>query len=335
MARIYTRVHRLLRLIAAIQSRRDLNVAALARLCETHERTIYRDIDTLNASGIPCAYDKEKRGYRLAPGFFMPPVEFTFEEAMAIVALLEEVGDGKQIPFLGIAARAAEKLRSQLPSGVLDAFEPINDLIHIDLARSANDDSARDVYEDFQDAIARRRIVLCEYDSIKPHRGDSNPDTFEFRPYALWFCQRAWYVVGHHGGRGEVRRLKLNRFTSVQITDRPFAIPDDFDLHADLGNAWRMIRGDVTYHVSIRFEPSFADTASETRWHPTQQEEWDSETRAVTLRFTVDGLDEIVWWVLGYGPNATVLEPPELAERVRALAQATAERYVKKDQKSH
>jgi proteasome accessory factor B len=132
-----------------------------------------------------------------------------------------------------------------------------------------------------------------------------------------------------------VRRLKLNRFTSVQVTYRPFAIPDSFDLHADLGNAWRMIRGDITYHVAVQFEPSFADTASETRWHPTQQEDWNIETGAVTLRFIVDGVDEIVWWVLGYGPNATVLEPPELAERVRALAQATAERYAKKDEKSH
>jgi hypothetical protein len=41
----------------------------------------------------------------------------------------------------------------------------------------------------------------------------------------------------------------------------------------------------------------------------------------------VDGLDEIVWWVLGYGPGATVIEPPELIERVRELAHATAERY--------
>ena len=106
------------------------------------ERSI-ANIDTLNASGIPCAYDKETGGYRLAPGFFMPPVEFTFEEAMAIVALLEEVGDGRQIPFLGVASRAAEKLRLQLPSSVLDAVEPIDDHIHIDLARSAGDDSAR------------------------------------------------------------------------------------------------------------------------------------------------------------------------------------------------
>jgi proteasome accessory factor B len=259
----------------------------------------------------------------------MPPVELTFEEAMAIVALLEEVGDGAQIPFLGAAARAAEKLRSQLPAAVLDSVEPIDGRVHIDLARSSGDDSCRDVYDDIRDAIARRRILHCTYESAKRGRDRDDDEKFELRPYALWFCQRAWYVVGHHGGRDAVRRLKLNRFTSVHVTDRPFAIPDDFDLHADLGLAWRMIRGAQRYRVVVRFEPGFADAASETRWHPTQEEEWDYAAGTVTLRFTVDGLDEIVWWVLGYGPGATVVEPPELAEKVRTLAEATAERYAR------
>lgn len=334
MGRIYTRVHRLLRLVATIQSKRGLDATDLARLCEVHERTIYRDIDTLNASGVPCSFDAESRGYRVASGFFMPPVELTFEEAMAIVALLEEVGDGTQIPFVGAAARAAEKLRSQLPAAVLDAVEPTDGHVHIDLARSSADDSCRDVFEQVREAIGSRRILLCTYDAAKQAKGcdgieatDGPDPEFELRPYSLWFCQRAWYVVGLHGGRGALRRLKLNRFTSIHVTDRPFAIPDEFDLREDLGLAWRMIRGDTRHRVAIRFEPPFADAASETRWHPTQEEEWDHDAGTVTLRFTVDGLDEIVWWVLGYGPGATVLEPAELVDKVRDLATATVKRY--------
>jgi predicted DNA-binding transcriptional regulator YafY len=219
-----------------------------------------------------------------------------------------------------------EKLRSQLPVAVRDSIEPVNGRLHVDLARSSADDSCRDVYDDLRDAIVRRRIVVCTYDGANP-QGDVDQNPFEVRPYALWFCQRAWYVVGHHGGRDAVRRLKLNRFTSIRVTDRTYAIPDDFDLREDLGLAWRMIRGAKRYRVAIRFEPAFADTASETRWHPTQEEEWDHDGGTVTLRFQVDGLDEIVWWVLGYGPGATVIEPPELIERVRELAHATAERY--------
>jgi proteasome accessory factor B len=334
MGRNYTRIHRLLRLIAAIHSRRNLNAADLARLCEVHQRTVYRDLETLNASGVPCALDPETNGYRIKGGFFMPPVELTFEEAMAVVALLEEIGDGVQVPHFNAASRAAEKLRAQLPAAVLEKIEPLDDRLSIDLARAAADDSTGDVYDDMRTAITRRRITICSYEPARLAAGNDGcgddlppEEEFEFSPYALWFCQRAWYAVGHHAGRNAIRRLKLNRFTSVRITDRPFAIPDDFDLRAELGNAWRMMRGQKRYDIAVRFEPAFADAASETRWHPTQEEQWDTDTGRVTLRFSIDGLDEIVWWVLGYGPGATVLEPPELIDRVRELAQATASLY--------
>jgi proteasome accessory factor B len=316
-------------LISAIQSKRGLNAGDLAKLCEIHERTVYRDIDTLNASGVPCAFDSETNGYRIRPGFFMPPVELTFEEAMALVAVLDGVARDGQLPFLGVAARAGEKVRSQLPPAVLEAIEPLDDHVRIDLPATMADESCRDVYDEVRDAIARRRMLRCVYEAVHSREAPAAADVgaeFDFHPYVLWYCQRAWYAVGHHGGRGEVRRLKLNRFTAVRPTDRPYMIPDGFDPRQDLGNAWRMIRG-PRHRVAVRFTPAFADNASETRWHPTQEEQLEADG-SVTLTFTVDGLDEIVWWVLGYGPGAKVLEPPELIERVRKLAQETVQQYM-------
>jgi predicted DNA-binding transcriptional regulator YafY len=190
------------------------------------------------------------------------------------------------------------------------------------------DESCRDVYDLVRTAIATRRTLRCTYDAVHSQHDDASEaaEEFELRPYALWYCNRAWYAVGHHGGRSQLRRLKLNRFTSIRLTDHPYLPPDKFDPREDLALAWRMIRGDTRHTVRICFEPDFADNASETRWHCSQQETWDEDGR-VTLSFTVDGLEEICWWVLSYGPGATVLEPPELIQRVRDLARATAERY--------
>ena len=86
--------------------------------------------------------------------------------------------------------------------------------------------------------------------------------------------------MGYHGQRKDVRKLKLNRFISVRNIDRPYVIPDKFDPRDDLGYAWRMIRGDKRYEVAVRFDPYFADNASETRWHRTQEEQWDDEGRS-------------------------------------------------------
>jgi predicted DNA-binding transcriptional regulator YafY len=326
VARLYTRVHRLLRLIEAIQARKGYRACDLARLCEVAERTVYADIDTLNASGIPCAFDKESNGYQIRPGFFMPPIELTFEEAMALTAVFEQIAGEGQVPFFGGVERAATKIRSQLPASMLEAIEPLDDRVRIDLPATMADESCRDVYDQVRTAIANCRALRCKYESL--HGGDAaDAEEFDFKPYCLWYCQRAFYAVGHHSGRGEVRRLKLNRFTSVAATDRPYMIPDHFDPKQDLGHAWRMIRGEKRHRVVIRFEPEFSNNASETRWHASQEEvEWD-EQRRVTLAFTVDGLEEVCWFILGYGPGATVLEPPELIEKVRDLAKATVRRY--------
>jgi predicted DNA-binding transcriptional regulator YafY len=55
--------------------------------------------------------------------------------------------------------------------------------------------------------------------------------------------------------------------------------------------------------------------------------EFDDERGVTRMRFTVDGLDEIVWWVLGMGPGCRVVQPQILADRVKELALATAGQY--------
>ncbi len=328
MGKRYTRVHRLLQIISLLQSKRGLKPADLSKLCETSLRTIYRDVVAINAAGIPCGMDDDTDGYTVGRGYFMPPVDLTTEEALALIGLIENCSRPANIPFMHTAARAVEKIRSQLPAKVIDQLQPLDQRVHIALARGMADDSPKDVYELMRHAIATKRALRCRYDSNKPN---DNPDRpFVFKPYILWYCQRAWYIVGQRDDRDGPRQLKLSRFTSVKPTDKPYFIPDDFNLAAELGHAWRMIRDNKCYDVVIRFKQPFAETVSETRWHPTQEEEWSEDRETVILRFNVDGLKEIVWWILGYGPGAEVLDPPELREKVRELLTEASALYVPK-----
>ncbi len=123
-----------------------------------------------------------------------------------------------------------------------------------------------------------------------------------------------------------MRKLKLNRFSRIELTDRPYAIPEDFTLDDHLGQAWRMIRGDQRYDVELWFDADFAENVSDTHWHPTQEIDWHDDG-SITFRCSVDGLDEIVWWVLSMGPHCTVRQPAELATQVRELAERTAANY--------
>jgi predicted DNA-binding transcriptional regulator YafY len=90
-----------------------------------------------------------------------------------------------------------------------------------------------------------------------------------------------------------------------------------------------MIRGPTSYDVVLRFDRRFAETIADTHWHPMQEIVWHRD-QSITFRCTVDGLDEIVWWVLSMGPHCRVKKPAELASRVHDLSRAMVKLYARR-----
>jgi len=80
--------------------------------------------------------------------------------------------------------------------------------------------------------------------------------------------------------------------------------------------------------VAIRFSKMVARNVAEVAWHKTQQTEFLPDG-TLEFRATVSGLNEISWWVLGYGDQAEVLKPPGLRRLVAERAARTAEQYGK------
>jgi len=323
----YSRIHRLLKIVTLIQSDSTWTADRLARECGVAVRTIYRDMKMLEGAGIPYFFDSDSGGYQVRRDFFMPPVQLTLDESLALIALGEHIGDREQIPLTKSAGRAIAKVRSQLPLQLREEIGKLEKHIAIRLTQAGPHYGIEDVYEEVRHAIARGRVLKCRYESIESnHRQHGRAEEFEFRPYALFFSQRAWYTVGQHGGHREVRCLKLNRFTAIEPTKERYQIPHDFTLDTHLGNAWRMIRGKKTYNVELWFDPEFAETISDTHWHATQEIDWQDDD-SIVFCCKVDGLEEILWWILSMGPHCVVRKPKALADRVRSLAQEMVDAY--------
>lgn len=319
----YARLHRVIKILSLIQGQTGWDVKRLAGECGVQPRTIYRDLNMLQGAGIPYFYDTKLRCYQVRRDYFMKPVDLTLDEALALVALGEHVGGAEQIPFTRAANRAVAKIRSQLPDTLRRELEGMDGRLSIKLAAATTADGTGDVYGRVRQAIATRRALRCRYDSVG---APSDNDPFIFKPYVLFFSQRAWYVIGHHGGRNALRCLKLNRFSEVALTDQAYTVPLSFSLKKHLGNAWRMIRGPRSYKVELVFSPEFAETIADTHWHDTQEHVWHDDG-SLTYRCTVDGLDEIVWWVLSMGPHCKVNAPKELALCVGDLARRVVALY--------
>ena len=143
-------------------------------------------------------------------------------------------------------------------------------------------------------------------------------------PYRLLFMGRAWYLIGLSSLHGEVRTLKLDRLVSAEVLDEPIEPDPEFDLDAHLGGAWQMIPEGQTYHVRLRFLPKVAGNVEEIAWHKTQRFTVLPDGSCL-FEADVDGLGEITWWILGYGDQVVVEDPPELRERIGQIGLRVAE----------
>ena len=118
------------------------------------------------------------------------------------------------------------------------------------------------------------------------------------------------------------KTFRVARFKSVRATEKPADIPADFNLRKHFGNAWSVFRGEQRYDIELEFEPDAAKIVTETIWHHTQKVKKQRGGR-VSMSFQVDGLDEILHWVLVWAGKVTAIKPDALREKLnQTLTQA-------------
>jgi len=310
-----SRLHRVLRLVTALQTGRVKSAAELARECAVSRRTIYRDLVLIDRAGIPFFYDAGAGGYQMHPTGLLPPINLGLDEAMALVLLASELGRTGQLPLFQPARDAAAKIETSLPLALRASLGSVLPRMALRAGPTARHNALQETFRLVQRSAAKRESLDAVYISFH----EAGQIRTRLDPYWLLFYERAWYVIGRSRRHDAVRTFKLGRFKDLQPTGETFDLPKGLTLEKHLGNAWRLMRGRPTSRVHLKFSPLVGPNVAEVLWHPTQQVRWHDDG-SVHFEATVDGLDEIVWWVLGYGPEVEVLSPPALRDRVASLA---------------
>jgi predicted DNA-binding transcriptional regulator YafY len=88
-----------------------------------------------------------------------------------------------------------------------------------------------------------------------------------------------------------------------------------FDVDEYFGRAWSMIPEGRLYNIKLRFLPKVAHNVTEVLWHETQLHQFQDDG-SVIMEFRIDGINEISWWILGYGDQVQVLAPKALKEKI-------------------
>jgi len=327
-----TRVHRLVRLITVLRSGRRYGADALAEEMEVSRRTIFRDLKALAEAGVPYYYDQSTEGYAIDRSFFLPAINFTLDEGLALLLATRKMIGQLPMPLFQQVSFAAMKVESNLPRALQEHCGSIMDRFEFRWPAVAEDHTLDERFHQLRIAIEQQRKVVMLYESLYD-AGNRTPlgKTIEtvVSPYRVIFIHRAWYLIGHSAFHSQVRTFKLSRITELKILEEMFADPE-FSLENYLGDAWVMIPEGRKYNVELVFSPKVSRNVAEVHWHRTQSCEF-LDDGSLRFRVTVDGLNEISWWIMGYGDQVKVVRPAQLKKMIIKAAENVVKSYRSSD----
>jgi proteasome accessory factor B len=310
--------------IALLRGPSSYNARRLAEHFGASIRNIYRDIAVLELAGVPVYYDAEfgtGGGYRIRSDWWFPHVGLTDKECLDL-AVLTRAAENRSIPLLEDVSSVRDKLLGTLPVKQQDLIRTATELYDVLGLQIADHSNCRSTMTALQTALLKHQQIEARYRS--PHQNKTVKLRLE--PQRIFLAGPAWYLAARDTKDAEVKLFRVARFQSVKVLNKPSVGDRAVSLRQLLGNAWCVYRGDRDWHVEIAFAPEVAELVAETRWHHTQELE-QRRDGSLIFRATVSGLNEVVWWVLGWGERATVLKPKELADEVQSHAQRVVSLY--------
>lgn len=295
------RTDRLLAMVLELQGREWTRGGELARRFEISLRTVYRDMLSLSESGVPII-SVPGRGYQLMPGYFLPPLHFTLEEASLLSFGLDAARGLFDAEYARAADTAAQKVRAALPESRRQDVDAVRQRVR--LVESAAPAPA--ALGTLRRAVLERRVVTFSY--TKP---DGPATSRRIQPQGLARVNGVWLLRSLDLGRAEARTFRVDRMQKVCLTaelfERAALPPPGPDLEP---RRTFVLRFPLASEQALSERPSFFQT----------QVRRTGADLLVTLQ--ARNTESILPWVLSWDAAARVLEPPDLRERLRAEARA-------------
>jgi predicted DNA-binding transcriptional regulator YafY len=223
---------RVLAVLELLQSHAQISGAELARRVEVDPRTLRRYIAMLEEMGIPITTEQGRYGgYRLVPGFKLPPMMFTDEEAQALsLGLIAARGLG-----LADAAPAIESVQAKLdrvlPSAPKRTIAALRESVAMQTGGPRANVDAKLLRVLSESAQSRRTSAL------RYRAADGALTSRDFDVYGLVFRAGRWYVIGHCHLRAGLRTLRLDRVAHAEVAPGAFVRPEGFDAAEYLSRA--------------------------------------------------------------------------------------------------
>jgi predicted DNA-binding transcriptional regulator YafY len=303
---------RLLELLELLQARPVATGGELAERLRVDARTVRRYVASLQDFGIPVEGQRGPAGgYRLRPGYKLPPLMLTDDEAAAVVLGLLAA---RRLGLVG-ADEAVEgalaKIHRVLPVRLRRQVEALETTLGFTLPDTLGAPVAGASVLLLADAIKLRRRVRTVYVTFEGETGER-----ELSPYGLVVHAGRWYLAAYDHGRRALRTFRVDRMRDPAATDRAAeARPDGFDAVAHVSAALASVPW--AWQVEVVLDLPLERAAERIPATLAELEQLDGRT---LLRMRVESLDWMARLLAGLDCAFTIRRPDELRASVRDLA---------------
>lgn len=215
---------RVLTVLELLQAREEVTGAELARRLEVSPRTVQRYVMKLQDLGIPVEGRRGVGGaYRLKPGFRLPPLMFTGEEALSLALGLRALRQLGLHTLTPAAEAASAKLTRTLPHDLREEMQALEHAVQLDDSPWVVSTDAA-ILSVLLRAVRASQVVEFAYTSNKGAGTRRRVNV-----YRVMHVDGRWYAAGWCQLRQELRSFRLDRIREVAVLDETFTPPDDFD----------------------------------------------------------------------------------------------------------
>lgn len=309
---------RIFKILNAIQARPGISAKELADVCETTERTIYRDLRLIDLIA-PITNEGYGKGYRFAGNFAIYPLNFTEQEALVFSMLPSVIDTSKLPPGFESAHDKVMATHFKEKSRHKDIIENIAEVIQMGTP-AYREESENFLYPVIQAILAQKTI-----DAVYHTQSRNETTERKIDPYFLVPRDQRFYLIGYCHLKNEVRTFRLSRFRKVVITNKSFD-KGDFTITQYLKNTWSIERGEENIHFKVKFSPAVARYVKEEEMF-VRPKMTDLADGSLLFEVTVNHEREFLNWIFQYGPEAEILEPKVIRQKVKEQLERWTTRY--------
>ena len=307
---MYDPVIRVFTLLEILQGRDRVTGAELAERLEVDLRMVQRYIVRLKELHIPIDSSPGVGGaYRLRPGFRLPPLLLTNEEAFALSLGLRALRQIGLAAFAPATEGALAKLGRVLPEALRESIRTVEEVVAVEPGPWVVPTSV-ECLVGAASAIRTGRRIRFAYQA----HGGTISDR-EIEPYAVMHTDGRWYLIGHCLAREALRTFRLDRVKKLEIGTTAFERPSGFDARRYMAEHMPFIQSE--YEIDVWIDMPIEEAERNFALWRIATEEHEGGTR---LRCGRDRLEMFAAMLLSTGRRIMVHSPVELRETFRQLA---------------